>query len=366
MAVEYKEFDQNVIVNATIGNVEVELFDVRTEPFDLYGLFDAYNMERERFTRMPEDVAGSISEGVKIQSFEPAGGKVRFCTDSDYVAIKVEMAWMTNRPHFTFIEAAGFDMYVDIDGKEYLQGVFIPPHNAVGGYETKIRFQDNKRKYITINFPVHACVKKLLVGLRPGSFLGHGKKFINEKPVVCYGSSITQGTGTSRPGMVYGNILSQRMNVNTYNLGFSGQCKGEPAMAHYIAGLDMAALIFDYDENAPTPEHLEQTHEPFFRIIREKHPDLPVIMLSRPSIPTRAYLHKPFRDVVYKTYTNAVAAGDQNVYFIDGMEYVKENGGDECILDCIHPNDHGVFLMANQIQKHLETIIAKSKDFRKV
>ena len=228
MAVEYKEFDKNVIVNATIRNVDVELFDIRQEPFDIYGLFEPNDPQKERFERIPREVALSVSEGVGVQSYEPAGGKVRFCTDSDYVAIKVETAWMTRRPHFTFIEAAGFDMYVDVDGRELLQGVFVPPHDAEGGYEQILRFPDRKRRYLTINFPLHACVKKLQVGLRPGSFLGHGKKYINEKPVVCYGSSITQGTGASRPGTAYCNLLAQRLNVHFYNLGFSGQCRGEP------------------------------------------------------------------------------------------------------------------------------------------
>lgn len=365
MSVEYKEFDKNVIVNATIRNLDVELFDIRQGPFDIYGLFEPRDPQKERFERIPRDVALSVSEGVGVQSYEPAGGKVRFCTDSDYVAIKVETAWMTQRPHFTFIEAAGFDMYVDVDGKEVLQGVFVPPHDATGGYEQVLRFPDRKRKFLTINFPLHACVKKLQVGLRPGAFLDHGKKFINEKPVVCYGSSITQGTGASRPGTAYSNLLAQRLNVNFYNLGFSGQCRGEPAIAHYIAGLDMAALILDYDENAPTPEHLQNTHEPFFQTIRAKHPDLPVIMLSRPSIYAKSAMHKPFRDVVYRTYANAVAAGDRNVYFIDGTEYLKEYGGDECILDGIHPNDLGYHAMANNIQKYLAKIIEGSNDFRK-
>ena len=365
MAVEYKEFDKNVIVNATIRNVDVELFDIRQEPFDIYGLFEPSDPQKERFERIPREVALSVSEGVGVQSYEPAGGKVRFCTVSDFVAIKVETAWMTRRPHFTFIEAAGFDMYVDVDGRELLQGVFVPPHDAEGGYEQILRFPDRKRRYLTINFPLHACVKKLQVGLRPGSFLGHGKKYINEKPVVCYGSSITQGTGASRPGTAYCNLLAQRLNVHFYNLGFSGQCRGEPAMAQYIAGLDMSALILDYDENAPTPEHLEGTHEPFFKIIREKHPELPVVMLSRPSIYAKSAMHKPFRDIIYRTYANAVAAGDKNVYFIDGTEYLKEYGWDECILDGIHPNDLGYFAMANNIQKYLEKIIANSDNFRK-
>ena len=365
MNVTYKEFDKNVIVNASIGSDSVDMFDVRYEPFRIYGFYDPKNPEKERFERMPREIALTVSEGVAVQSYEPAGACVRFSTDSDFVAIRVHNAWITHRPHFTDIEAGGFDLYEDTENGPIFHGVFIPPMDAKDGFESKIRLPDSRPRNFTILFPIHACVKQLYVGVRPGSSLGSGADYINEIPVVCYGSSITQGTGTSRPGMVYSNILSRKLNVHIHNLGFSGQCKGEPNMARSIAGLKMSAFIYDYDENAPTAEHLQQTHEPFFKIIRQQHPELPIIMLTRPSIPARNARHKPFRDVVYNTYRNAVEAGDQNVWFIDGTRYIAENGGDNCILDGIHPNDYGYMIMAEQIQKILEQIIAKSDDFRK-
>ena len=365
MEVTYREFDKNVIVNATIGKESVDMLDVRNEPFEIYGLYDPKNPEQERFERIPRDIALGVSEGVAVQSYEPAGGKVRFTTDSDFVAIRVENAWLTRRPHFTDIEAGGFDLYEETENGSVFHGVFIPPVGSTTGFESLIRLPDSRTRSFSILFPIHACVKKLFVGVRPGSSIGGGKQHINDIPVVCYGSSITQGTGTSRPGMVYSNILSRRLNLNIQNLGFSGQCKGEPAMAEYIAGLEMSAFIYDYDENAPNAEHLQATHEPFFKIIREKHPDLPIIMLSRPSIPARNARHKACWDVVYQTYRNAVEAGDKNVWFIDGMKYINENGGDDCILDGIHPNDYGYMIMAAQIQKILEQIIANSDKFRK-
>ena len=365
MEVTYREFDKNVIVNASIGKENVDMFEARHAPFQLYGLFEPQDLSKDRYERMPYAIAKSVSDGVGVQSYEPAGAKVRFSTDSDFVAIRVENGWLTRRPHFTDIEAGGFDLYEDTEHGAILHGVFIPPVGVTEGYESIIRFPDRKMRYLTINYPVHASVKNLYIGVRPGSALGSGKPHINDIPVVCYGSSITQGTGTSRPGMVYSNILSRRLNLNIHNLGFSGQCKGEPKMAEYIAGLNMSAFIYDYDENAPTPEHLQATHEPFFKIIREKHPNLPIIMLTRPSIPSRNEKHQPFRDVVYQTYHNAIAAGDKNVWLIDGTEYLKEFGGDDCILDCIHPNDYGYMIMAAQIEKILERIIAGSSDFRK-
>lgn len=40
-------------------------------------------------------------------------------------------------------------------------------------------------------------------------------------PVVFYGSSITHGATTSRPGISYPNMLSRRLNFDYLNLGFA-------------------------------------------------------------------------------------------------------------------------------------------------
>ena len=41
--------------------------------------------------------------------------------------------------------------------------------------------------------------------------------------------------------------------------------------AEYIASLDMSAFVYDYDHNAPSVEHLQNTHEKFYNIIRAKN-----------------------------------------------------------------------------------------------
>ena len=41
-------------------------------------------------------------------------------------------------------------------------------------------------------------------------------------------------------------------------------------------------FVMDYDHNAPTAEHLEATHERLFRCIRQAHPNLPIVMMTRP------------------------------------------------------------------------------------
>ena len=147
------------------------------------------------------------------------------------------------------------------------------------------------------------------------------------------------------------------LDMNFINLGFGGLAKGEAAMAEYIASLDMAAFVYDYDFNAPTVEHLTATHEPFFKIIREKNPTLPIIMFSRPCSFRTGEADTAARFAVVKqTYDNAKAAGDENVYILNGLDFFPEYGP-ECTVDGTHPNDFGYRFMAEKISATLKKIL---------
>ena len=126
-------------------------------------------------------------------------------------------------------------------------------------------------------------------------------------------------------------------------------------MARYIAALDMSAFVFDYDHNAFDPEHLRKTHEPFFKMVREAHPDIPIVMCSRP----RWYLtdeEVERRTVIYETYQKALQSGDKNVYFLDGRDLMSlcENEGS---VDGCHPTDFGFYSMARAIGGVLKKVL---------
>ena len=178
---------------------------------------------------------------------------------------------------------------------------------------------------------------------------------MNEKPVVYYGSSITQGGCASRPGNAYTAAVARRFNANHINLGFSGNALGEMEMAEYIADISMSAFVFDYDHNAPTLEHLENTHKPMFDIIRKSNPNLPIVMLTRPKYKTWWYEDK-CRDIIKATYDIARANGDENVYFIDGTT-LMETAGFEGTVDSAHPNDLGFSSMAKAVGDVLQKVL---------
>ena len=336
------EIDKNLAVETNIERDGLCFMDVETAPFKLYGIFK----EGESFRRIPEDVARNVSEGVYNLHTHTAGGRVRFVTDSPYVAIKTKYT-PSKMPHFALTGSAGFDMYSECDGEHRYEGTFLPPFDVSDGYESVIDFPERKERIITINFPLYSSVTKLYIGLKAGSVLIEAPKYRMEKPIVYYGSSITQGGCASKPGSSYESILSRRFDCDYVNSGFSGNAKGEDGITDYIKSLDMSIFVLDYDHNAPSTEHLQATHQKMFQAIRKAQPKLPILIMTRPKyymIPEEMKRH----EIIYNTYITAKEQGDENVYFLSGrqlMSLVADNG----TVDNCHPTDSGFFSMAGAI-----------------
>ena len=346
---EIEKIDKNFAVKSEIKRDGIRFYDIEDEPFRIYGVFK----ENGRFVRMPEQTAKRVSEGVEVLRKNTAGGRVRFATDSSYIAIHAVMDNIEVMPHFPLAGSAGFDMFIKTDSGDIYGGTFMPPSDMQNGYDEIIDIPQPGMKTVTVELPLYCNVVGLYIGLDENARLERAEDYTFENPIVYYGSSITQGGCASKPGSSYQSIISRMFDVNYINLGFSGSCKGEDAMAEYIASLDMSVFVYDYDHNAPTASFLEETHERFFKMFRQAKPDTPVIMMSRP----KYYLTEDDilrRDIIRKTYENAVNSGDKNVYFIDGSslmdDFIKDNG----TVDGCHPTDSGFACMAKRLSAELE------------
>ena len=352
------EIDKNLKVETAIERDDLVFFDVDRAPFQIYGVFK----ENGLYRRMPEKVAQNVSEGVYGLHANAAGGRIRFVTDSPYVAIKVVMGtWKMS--HFALTGSAGFDMFAEYNGKERYAGTFVPPfgfkteYEAVKDFDLESKTENEAEKVITLNMPLYSTVKSLYIGLKEGSVLKAAPGYSNEKPVVYYGSSITQGGCASKPGSCYQSILSRRFNLDYINLGFSGSAKAEDAMIDYIKGLDMSLFVYDYDHNAPSNEHLLETHNKMFNAIREAHPHLPILILPRPKYYLTENDQERF-EIIHNTYLAAKEKGDENVYFLSGkqlMAMVEDNG----TVDGTHPTDSGFHSIAQAMSEVFKEIFEK-------
>jgi len=339
--------DSNFRVESRINKPDIRFYDSLEDPFRIYGVF----YDDGKFRRMPESIAQTISPNVLRLHTHAAGGRIRFRTNSPYVAIKAQMPVVGKLPHFSLSGTAGFDLY---DGTRYIEN-FVPPLDIVDGFEEVITLGNEEMHDVTIHFPLYSELSQLYIGISNKAILNPPTPYTYETPIVYYGSSITQGGCASRAGMAYPNIISRRLRADHINLGFSGSAKAEPEIADYIKTLDMSLFVYDYDHNAASPEALQQTHERMFRIIRDANPDLPIVCASRPQY----YMNDNIRrrlDVIQTTVENSRNRGDDKVWLLTGQQLMALTDGDGLVDGC-HPNDLGFYSMAKSLSDLIETIL---------
>ncbi len=337
-----------------------ELFDVYKIPnskIDLYGVF----YENDGFVRLPKEVASKTSEGVLRLRGKTSGGRVRFSSNSKFIKIIVRWKDKYIINHMPGSSVYGFTLQEDfLNGRNRFLKTFIPPVDCENGYESQFELRNRKLKYFTLYFPLYNNISELYILVDKGSILDKGLKYKDIKPIVYYGSSITQGACASRPDNSYEAMISKWNNVDFINLGFSGNCKGEETIVKYIASLDASLFVCDYDYNAPDVKFLKDTHYNVYKTYREINPTTPILFISKPDFNPYKANSLSRLTVIKETYEKAKLSGDNNVYFLDGRKLYK-NKFDLCTVDGIHPNDLGFYFMAKAINKMLEKIIKDNK-----
>ncbi|HNX26415.1 MAG TPA: SGNH/GDSL hydrolase family protein [Phycisphaerae bacterium] len=350
------EIDPN-FKSVRIGESDFDFYDVLESPVQITGVF--WNKSENCFSRLPDEVlAAAGNELLVYLSRCTAGGQIRFTADSKRIALKFELFDNVDMLHMPRSGSSGFDLFFEGEfiGKAW-QSDFAKPQDQCIIADNQPRSQ--RREY-TINMPLYNGVRRLYIGLLPDSRLG-GPISGPRKKICFYGSSITQGGCASKPGNAYTSMICRWQNLEQLNMGFSGNAKGEPAIAQYIASQKPDVCVLDYDHNAPTLSHLRTTHEPFFKIIRKALPSMPIIIVSRPNKNdgNEEYgSYRQRRDVIKTTHDNAAAGGDKKVFFVDGSCIMDGPDSSACTMDGIHPNDLGFFRMAcvigEKVKKALE------------
>ena len=331
--------------------------------FDMRGVF--FNEDAGCYYRMDKAIADQVNFGVSGLAPCTAGGRLRFKTNSPYIAVRAKTMKLNMSWNQSLFGRCGFTVYANglFDGRIVAQ--FSDWENAENGvmYYDDIYHTKEKGVYdVEICFPSY-CEKiySVEIGLKEGCDIFPATPYkYNEKPVVFYGSSITQGGCASRAGNDYISLVCRWLDTDFWNLGFSGSAKGEPIMAEYVAAQKASVFVIDYDHNAPTLEHLEKTHMPMYRTIRAKNPNTPIIFMSRPNFYYDVANSAPRRDLIKANYLTAKAEGDNNVYFLDGELLFGKENWDACTVDMCHPNDLGFYRMAKALYPILKQALETS------
>ena len=297
--------------------------------------------------RLPETHFHSFNEEIVERSYNTSGGVLNFMTDSTHLSVKVSLHHAFSRSFMTLMACQGLDFYIG-KGQQMEYFASAMPKNLELNYESTLPPIKKALHYWSVYLPIFAGIEQLSIGIDPDATLSAGPH-LEKKRIVFYGSSITQGIAASRPGNTYVNLIGRKLDAEAINLGFAGNARGETEMAKTIASIPMDAFVMDYDHNSPSYDHLENTHEHFFKIIRERNLQLPIVIVTKPDFDTDRNDAMIRRGIIRRTFENAINAGDKNVYFVDGETLYGRYDRDCCTADSCHPNDLGFYRMAEKI-----------------
>lgn len=332
----------------------MKCLNFKEEPFKIYGV--PFFEQTKVLRRLPEDVADKVPALTSWNlNRRCPGARLCFKTNSSEFTVKITFEGMSVDPGMSIFACQSASVLIGERQNPRFAGLISPKNYDTLTFEGTIK-KSSDMENITIFLPRNEVIKDIELYFEDDAKIEEPIPYIDKKPILYYGSSITEGGCSSTVPNSYNAIISNRLNIDYYNLGFSGSAKGELEIADYINTFEMSLFVYDYDYNAPNPEHLKATHEPFFKRIREKNPDLPVIMMSKPA---SIYYEedKERREIIKTTYNNAIENGDKNVYFIDGETFFGETDRNICTMDTCHPNDLGMMRMANIIEPVIKKIL---------
>lgn len=218
-----------------------------------------------------------------------------------------------------------------------------------------------QRQYL-LYLPLYNGVSELAVGVPAGSRLepGPARPADRRRPIVFYGTSITQGGCASRPGMVHTAILGRWLDRPVINLGFSGNGRLEAEVAELMAELDAAVYVIDCLPNVGADEVRERT-EPLVKILRQAHPRTPILLVEDRDY-TDAHLlaakrqrNRTSQAALREAYERLKAADDPQLYYLEGAHLLGDDA--EGTVDSSHPTDLGFMRQAEAFRAVLEPIL---------
>lgn len=351
VAKEFVSTTRGDVVYLKTGAPQIEVGGI-TDPEDNNG--ELYRLDA---SRKQEFYSNLHEASYSTLSNHTSGATIRFRTNASEIYINARMrSASAGGGNLCNSGRNGFDVYVGTGtAKTYAlaEGQIIYSYNALNA---TVALPEGYKE-VMIELPTYAGVESISIGLSKDAEIAAPLER-NMAPVLFYGSSITQGASATRTGLAYTNIVARLLNADCTNLGFSGSARGEQIMAEYIADKEMGIFVMDYDHNSATAE-LGKMHYDFYKTVREANPELPILMLTRPIFtPEKTADDQAREDIVRSTYEKAVAAGDKNVYFVEGINYFPiMEMADLYMIDAVHPNDLGMYYMAKTVYEAIVDIL---------
>ena len=232
------------------------------------------------YQRLPANVLPRVTKEVRALQADTAGLCFRFRTDSR----KLRIFWKTAAPvrqswNIASSGADGVDVYQETpQGWRFVHPPFLAkPKDEGADYVWNVRPGLTTMVYL----PTYNGIEAFRIGVETGCSVEAAppRRSGIAKPVVFYGSSITQGASASHPGGSWVARAARLADVEAVNLGFSGAGKMEDAMLDCIAGIDASLYVLDTVSNM-SPALTAERAEKFVRGLAARRPGVPILLTA--------------------------------------------------------------------------------------
>lgn len=292
-----------------------------------------------------------------------AGISIRFRSDSPDILLKWNTVFNNHMTHMADIGTRGLDLYVLADDGKWR---YLGPGRPMGNptYYTAAANMEPKMREYMIHLSLYDQVDRLEIGIDEGYTIEQPQVASPRrgKPVVIYGTSLAHGATASRPGMAASNILQRELDCEFINLGFSANGKLDYEIAEMMAEVDAAAYIMDNIPNSSVDQINNKT-EKFVKILRDRHPDVPLIFIEDPKFPGIPLNKKTTFEVerknraIREVYERMVANGLDNTYYVEQINLQPEDG--DATSDEYHYTDIGFRKYCDTLLPILREILNK-------
>ena len=333
---------------ATRGEEGVLWYDLRHLDVEGRGWEDTASY----YDRLPARAEGVVRQPVWNLSRHSAGIGVRFVSDAETIRVRWTLRFEPlAMPHMAASGVSGIDLYTrETNGGGWRWSGNARPSKFPNNEDVLAQGVPAGSREHRLYLPLYNGVESVEIGIGPEATLAKAPPYPldDPRPIVCYGTSITQGACASRPGMAYPAQLGRQLGRPTINLGFSGNGKAEPEMASLLAELDPVLYLINPVPNLSSAEEVTQRIGPLVETLRGAHPQTPIVLVGpRPMTgygnPARRVEEAAKNRNLRAVHETLVGGGMQGVHLIDGDGLVGDDG--EATVDGSHPTDLGLCRM---------------------
>lgn len=321
-----------------------------------------------RYQRIPDSLETKVLRpDLWWLGHHSAGMSLRFASDSPFISVKWHNREKGLMNHQTPTGTRGLDLYTLLpDGTWTFVNSARPDVNNHNTAARVISNMDPEMREYMLFLPLYDGIDSIFIGTSPEAAFNQPAVNlpVREKPIVMYGTSLLQGGCANRPGMAHTNILTRRLNREIINFGFSGNGQLDLVIADLIAAIpDPGLIVMDCVPNINHAQ-MDTLLVPFYNIIREAHPTVPILFVEDPQFPHIRFDKAAYNEVTtlnahWKREYEKLAAKDPNLHYLTSDNF----GGDdyEATVDGLHYTDLGFLRLSDIMEPMLRRITLPAK-----